>query len=148
MAKATLDDIEPTIDPINYIIQDVIRSVAGYELEAKNNLRVFPDYSLDVIKPKKNTYRLNIRTEFMKNICTIMIDKTGFVVKYSTAFYMQYYKTKTLSEYRTNVITGVFQVKDIPVIFPELDLLKSINFEEMLKTLHLCKRLYDEIDFG
>lgn len=89
------------IDPVNYIIQDVLQNIMTKELMPKNNFFVRSSndstqstsqsestYALDIMQLKKNTLRLRIRTGNLQDLCNIQINKNTTIIRYCPEFYI------------------------------------------------------------
>lgn len=140
-----LADLKDSINPINYITSEVLKVLKGTDLEARNNLvQSTEGFALDCVIPKKHTYRLSIRMDYMKNVNTVFFTKTGFFVKYSTAFVIQYHKDL----YSTNLNDEQYSTEEFVVYLGTITDLEGIDILGMMEVLSNCKRIYNEIIRG
>ena len=136
-----LKDLTDSIDPINYITQTVLQSIGSTDLETKNNVRVFDGYSLDVVNPRKYNYRLSIRLDYMRTLCSIMYDRKGFVLKYSTAFMIVFQK----GLFSTNLSDEQYDLDGLKSYISSVPELQNVDLNGLAETLIMCKRIYNEI---
>lgn len=137
-------NIIENIDPINFIIQDVLSNINGLELFPRNNFYIGDGYSLDVQEVRKNVYKLKVRTETLQDLCNIGIDKKNLIIRYSPEFFFVQAGT-TLS---TNLFEGSFSLEDLPSAFENngevFGLPVQFDYDTMQETITMCRRVHDE----
>lgn len=137
-------DIMDNIDPINYIITDVLSKINGLELVPRNNYIVLDGYSLDVMEIRKNSYRLKLRTHLLQDLCNINIDKKTLVIRYSPKFFL----LKTGDEFSTNLFDDTFVLDELQNTFIQNDTVFGLGVEfdytQMVETIKVCTRVHHE----
>lgn len=147
-------DIINNIDPINYIIQDVLNHISGGSLSPKNNFFKGDGYFLDVEQKRKYTYVLRFRAANLQNICSISLDKTGIVIRYNSQFFLQMANTSN-GIIESNVVKAPFSLENLKAAFIEsrtiFDVGIDFDYDVMIKTIEQCRRVHNEfinsIDF-
>lgn len=139
---AKLIDLKESINPINYIAQSVLAKLRAVDLATRNNIVVSEEgYALDCVIPRKHNYRLAIRMDYMKNLCNILVDKKGFVLKYDSSFMISYQK----GVFSTNLEDDKYDLEQLKAYVVSIKELDGIDPVGLAETLILCKRLYNEI---
>ena len=137
-------NIIDNIDPINYIIQDVLSNISGRDLVARNNYYIGEGYSLDVQEVRKNVYKLKVRTQNLQDLCNIAIDKKNLVIRYSPDFFF----VQAGTNLSTNLFEGTFSLEELPEAFKNngevFGLPVEFDFETMQSTIEMCRRVHDE----
>ena len=137
-------NIIENIDPINYIIQDVLSKINGLELYARNNFYIGDGYSLDVQEVRKNVYKLKVRTKNLQDLCNISIDKKNMVIRYSPEFFFIH----DGAELSTNLFEGKFTLEELPEAFSDngkvFGLPVEFDYKTMQETIQVCRRVHDE----
>ena len=132
------------IDPINYIIQDVLSNISGLELAPRNNFYIGEGYALDILESRKNVMKLTVRTETLQNLCNIGIDKKYLIIRYSPEFFF----VNSGNELTTNLFEGAFVLEDLPSAFESngevFGLPVSFDYSTMQETIIMCRRIHDE----
>lgn len=137
-------DIMDNIDPINYIITDVLSKINGLELVPRNNYIVGDGYSLDVMEIRKNSYRLKFRTHLLQDLCNINIDKKALIIRYSPKFFL----LQTGNELSTNLFDDKFIIDELQSTFIQNDTVFGLGVEfdytQMVETIKVCTRVHNE----
>lgn len=137
-------NIIENIDPINYIIQDILSKINGLELCARNNFYIGDGYSLDVQEVRKNVYKLKVRTKNLQDLCNIAIDKKNLVIRYSPEFFF----INDGTELSTNLFDGKFTLEELPEAFSDngkvFGLPVEFDFKTMQETIEMCRRVHSE----
>lgn len=137
-------NIIENIDPINYIIQDVLSKINGLDLAPRNNFYIGDGYSLDVQEVRKNSYKLKVRTQNLQDLCNIGIDKKNMIIRYSPEFFF-IHDGKELS---TNLFDGTFCIEDLPQVFDNngavFGLPVDFDYDTMQQTIQMCRRVHEE----
>ncbi|AFC21505.1 hypothetical protein GAP32_057 [Cronobacter phage vB_CsaM_GAP32] len=137
-------NIIENIDPINYIIQDVLSKINGLDLAPRNNFYIGDGYSLDVQEVRKNSYKLKVRTQNLQDLCNIGIDKKNMIIRYSPEFFF-IHDGKELS---TNLFDGTFCIEDLPQVFDKngavFGLPVDFDYDTMQQTIQMCRRVHEE----
>lgn len=137
-------NIIENIDPINFIIQDVLRNINGVELAPKNNFYIGDGYSLDVQEVRKNVFKLKVRTQNLQDLCNIGIDKKNIIIRYSPDFFF----VQDGSSLSTNLFEGKFSLEDLPNVFENngevFGLPVQFDYDTMQDTIAMCRRVHDE----
>jgi hypothetical protein len=137
-------NIIENIDPINFIIQDVLRNINGIELSPKNNFYIGDGYSLDVQEVRKNVFKLKVRTQNLQDLCNIGIDKKNIVIRYSPDFFF----VQDGSSLSTNLFEGTFSLEELPNVFENngevFGLPVQFDYDTMQNTIAMCRRVHDE----
>ena len=140
-------DIINNIDPINYIIQDVLNQVNGRTLSARNNFFKAEDYALDVVQKRKNNFVLRFRAANLQNICTISLDKKGIVIRYSPEFFLQMENAST-GVLESNIVKVPFSIEELSEAFVQsrtmFDIGIDFNHDVMVQTIQICRRVHNE----
>lgn len=141
-------DILENIDDINNIVQDCINNLIVNNYEFSTNKGVYRGYgySVDITETRKNIFRINVRTDYLQDLCVITLDKNGFVHRYNHKFMFCYNKKNDL--FLTNLFDDHFALNEIePVFFMNnvSENFQSINFDfiNMITTLNLSRSLYE-----
>ncbi len=137
-------NIMDNIDPINYIIQDVLSKINGLDLEPRNNFYIGEGYSLDVQESRKNSYKLKVRTQNLQDLCNIMIDKKNLIIRYSPEFYLM----QDGSTFSTNLFDETFELEELPTAFSSngsvFGLGVEFDYSTMIETIQMCRRIHSE----
>ncbi len=137
-------NIIENIDPINFIIQDVLSNINGLELAPKNNFYIGEGYSLDVQEVRKNVYKLKVRTQNLQDLCNIGIDKKKLVIRYSPEFFF----VQAGTELSTNLFEGSFSLEELPTAFENngqvFGLPVQFDYDTMQETITMCRRVHEE----
>jgi len=137
-------NIIENIDPINFIIQDVLSNINGLELAPKNNFYIGEGYSLDVQEVRKNVYKLKVRTQNLQDLCNIGIDKKKLVIRYSPEFFF----VQAGTELSTNLFEGSFSLEELPTAFTNngsvFGLPVQFDYDTMQETITMCRRVHEE----
>lgn len=137
-------NIIENIDPINFIIQDVLSNINGLELFPRNNFYIGDGYSLDVQEVRKNVYKLKIRTQTLQDLCNIAIDKKNLIIRYSPEFFF----VQAGTSLSTNLFEGSFSLEDLPSAFENngevFGLPVQFDYDTMQETITMCRRVHDE----
>lgn len=137
-------NIIENIDPINFIIQDVLSNINGLELAPKNNFYIGEGYSLDVQEVRKNVYKLKVRTQNLQDLCNIGIDKKNLVIRYSPEFFF----VQAGTELSTNLFEGSFSLEELPTAFENngqvFGLPVQFDYDTMQETITMCRRVHQE----
>lgn len=137
-------NIIENIDPINFIIQDVLSNINGLELSPKNNFYIGEGYSLDVQEVRKNVYKLKVRTQNLQDLCNIGIDKKNLVIRYSPEFFF----VQAGTELSTNLFEGSFSLEELPTAFENngevFGLPVQFDYDTMQETITMCRRVHEE----
>ncbi|UYE98474.1 hypothetical protein XbC2_45 [Xanthomonas phage XbC2] len=137
-------NIIENIDPINFIIQDVLSNINGLELAPKNNFYIGEGYSLDVQEVRKNVYKLKVRTQNLQDLCNIGIDKKNLVIRYSPEFFF----VQAGTELSTNLFEGSFSLEELPTAFENngqvFGLPVQFDYDTMQETITMCRRVHEE----
>lgn len=132
------------IDPINYIVQDVLNNITGLEIAPRNNFYTGDGYSLDVQEVRKNSYKLKVRTSNLQDLCNIAFDKKNLVIRYSHEFFFVQ-NGQVLS---TNLFDETFCLEDLPSAFESnstvFGLGVEFDYSTMQSTILMCRRIHDE----
>jgi len=132
------------IDPINYIIQDVLSNINGLDLAPRNNYYIGDGYSLDVQEVRKNVFKLKVRTQNLQDLCNIAIDKKNLVIRYSPEFFF----VQAGSELSTNLFEGTFTLEELPEVFDNngsvFGLPVEFDYSTMQSTIEMCRRVHSE----
>lgn len=144
--QETFDEFMDTINPRNYIIQEVLNTVNGFEIKPMNNYRKFEGFYLDIEEIKKNKYRFRIRGEFLKDIVNITFDNTGFVIKYSTKFFITTNKVTVGKDviYKSNLVDKPFVKSDLSTLIGT-EIQYDIDCAGLELALTFCEKIYHEI---
>lgn len=141
-------DILGNIDTVNYFIQDSINNLIQKPLEVKMNLYQGDGYVVHMKETKKNNVQFHINNQYCQQLCRIMIDKDGFILRYNPKF-MFLYSAKT-GLYKTNFFEETFLLQDMEAtFFTQNTMFKfstDVNFDHgiMIETLEKCHILYSE----
>ncbi len=137
-------DVINNIDPINYIIQDVLKNITGMTLVPRNNFYTGDGYALDVQEVRKNSYKLKIRTPNLQVLCNIGITKKEMVIRYSPDFFFVQ-KGQNLN---TNLFEDTFTVNELQEAFEKnstaFGLPVRFEYSTMQETIEACRRVHDE----
>lgn len=137
-------NIIDNIDPINYIIQDILSNINGLELAPRNNFYVGEGYSLDVQEVRKNSYKLKVRTQNLQDLCNISIDKKNLIIRYSPEFFL----VQNGSFLNTNLFEQQFALEELPDVFEQnstmFGLPLQFEYSTMQETIQLCRRVHSE----
>lgn len=140
-------DIINNIDPINYIIQDVLNQVNGRTLSARNNFFQGEGYALDVVQKRKNNFVLRFRAANLQNICSVSLDKKGIVIRYSPEFFLQMENAES-GVLESNIVKVPFSIEELSQAFVDsrtmFDIGIDFNHEVMVQTIQLCRRVHNE----
>ena len=137
-------NIIDNIDPINYIVQDVLSNINGLELTPRNNFYIGEGYSLDVQEVRKNSYKLKVRTQNLQDLCNIAIDKKNLVIRYSPEFFF----VQDGDKLSTNLFEGSFGIEELAEAFSTnsavFGLPVEFDFSTMQETIQMCRRIHEE----
>lgn len=140
-------DIINNIDPINYIIQDVLNQVNGRTLSARNNFFKAEGYALDVVQKRKNNFVLRFRAANLQNICSISLDKKGIVIRYSPEFFLQM-ENVTSGVLESNIVKVPFSIEELSQAFVDsrtmFDIGIDFDHDVMVQTIQICRRVHNE----
>lgn len=146
-------DVIDNLDTINYIVQDCLTMSAGKEFTPRNGFVQGDGYAMDVRNAgTKNHINLHIRTEYLQDLCRIMISPKKLVVRYSTEFLMVYNPKTEL--YQTNLFDEPFTLEEMEGVFFTQNcvggwgLQVNFNCDIMIKTLSMCRGIYDSFIFA
>lgn len=138
-------DIINNIDPINYIIQEVLNKVNGSTLSVRNNFVTGDGYSLDVVQKRKNNIVLRFRASGLQNICSITLDRRGMVLRYNSEFFLEMANSGVLE---SNVVTVPFTIENLSEAFVDsrtmFDIGIDFNYDVMKETIQQCRRVHHE----
>lgn len=137
-------NIIENIDPINYIIQDVLNNIDGLELTARNNFYIGEGYSLDVQEVRKNSYKLKVRTSNLQDLCNIAFDKKKLIIRYSPEFFF----VQDGTSLSTNLFEGRFSLDELPSAFSDNSTVFGLGVEFdhviMMETIGMCSRIRED----
>ncbi|AQW88577.1 hypothetical protein pEaSNUABM50_00050 [Erwinia phage pEa_SNUABM_50] len=137
-------NIIENIDPINYIIQDVLNNINGLELTPRNNFYIGEGYSLDIQEVRKNSYKLKVRTNNLQDLCNIAFDKKNLIIRYSPEFFF----VQEGAALSTNLFEGLFSLEELPNAFRNNSTVFGLGVEfdhaTMMETIELCRRIRDD----
>lgn len=137
-------NIIDNIDPINYIVQDVLRNINGLDLVARNNFYKGDGYSLDVMEVRKNSYKLKVRTENLQDLCNIAMDKKNLVIRYSPEFFL----VQNGPFLNTNLFYDQFALEELPHVFEANNVMFGLpvefDYATMQQTIEMCRRVHEE----
>ncbi|SOK58314.1 hypothetical protein [Yersinia phage fHe-Yen9-04] len=137
-------NIIENIDPINYIVQDVLNNIDGLELTPRNNFYIGDGYSLDVQEVRKNSYKLKVRTNNLQDLCNIAFDKKNLIIRYSPEFFF----IQEGTELSTNLFDEMFRLEELPNAFRNNSTVFGLSVEfdhtTMMQTIELCRRIRDD----
>ena len=137
-------NIIDNIDPINYIIQDVLSNINGLELAPRNNFYIGEGYSLDVVEVRKNVFKLKVRTQNLQDLCNIAIDKKNLIIRYSPEFFF----VQNGPFLNTNLFDDRFALEELPVVFEKNNTIFGLPVEfdygTMQQTIEMCRRVHEE----
>lgn len=137
-------NIIDNIDPINYIIQDVLSNINGLELAPRNNFYIGEGYSLDVQEVRKNSYKLKVRTQNLQDLCNIGIDKTNLVIRYSPEFFF----IQNGPFLNTNLFEDRFALEELASVFEMNNVMFGLpvefDYDTMTQTIEMCRRVHAE----
>lgn len=132
------------IDPLNYILLDVLNTVNPHNMKLQNNAAKFEGYYLDIERTKRNVYRFKIRTEFLQTLCTLIVNKSSYALKYSTDFVWEYKNGK----FKTNLSSDPILADDLPEYLNKLSTKMDFDVELFISVLIKCTEIHSEIEFA
>lgn len=138
-------NIIENIDPINYIMQDVLTRINGATLEPRNNFYTAEGYSLDVVQTRKNNLRLKVRTSTLQDLCNIQMDKKCFILRFSPELF---FLTDKDGMYTSSLFDDCFSLSEFEEVLKRNDSAFGYGIEfdvqNMVQTLELCEKLHKE----
>ncbi|WNV47184.1 hypothetical protein ENKO_075 [Klebsiella phage fENko-Kae01] len=136
------------IDTINYIIQHCVQLSTGKELVPRNSFVHGEGYAMDVRSAGTRSHlNLHVRTDYLQDLCRIMLTPKKMVVRYSAAF-MFVYNPKT-ALFTTNLFDEPFTLDDLEAVFFTQNCVQGwglqveFDYDTMVKTLTMCRGIYD-----
>lgn len=132
------------LDPINYILMDVMNTIDVNNIKVQNNAAMFNGYYLDITRPKKNLYRLTVRTNYLSTLCTVIFNKSSYAIRYNSSFVWEYKKNM----FSTNVYPESFGVDGLINVLEGLKTEMDFDIDLFISVLLKCTELFETIEYA